>query len=396
MKNKRTPSIEEIKHHLFAPSYALLKVWIEAPETLSLQVKQQLDASNLSQQQRQSYLRTQENQDNNEEILNMMNQVPETESSVPDAIQQLIQQRSESAKHRFSPFPHAGLITLLTEGTRSSHDLYLEIASPLIVILNKATTNKQLWQGWMVATETDYASMWDMILEQKIDAPLDPMAGMVQVWNPVTIDLAMIAQVIGELTPQRMNTLNALNNEFKRQKTATHKTDSHTEYQAIYHQIATCIKTQVEQAKNPYQYWLNTFLSYAKEWNQLLIPVPTFEHAMGGSSESEGIEKKQQGKNWLFAEYYLFKFNEYTVNDKLLIEISITYTHPKNIPCAIEYKENGFLEHHAKLSTTEPETEFICDPENTSELIIKNNDSSNNNDDVLHTLHFNHYPSLPK
>lgn len=55
------------------------------------------------------------------------------------------------------------------------------------------------WSGWIVAQESDYASERDLVLQED-DGVLAPEAAMVQVWNPVTLELRGDEPLLGKLS----------------------------------------------------------------------------------------------------------------------------------------------------------------------------------------------------
>ncbi|WP_295387741.1 hypothetical protein [uncultured Thiodictyon sp.] len=77
------------------------------------------------------------------------------------------------------------------------------VARPLAVLLSEPAGHPDIWYGWLMAAETDYASPWDLVLEGP-DAPYDPSAAMVQVWNPVHVDCPAARVALGELAPARL------------------------------------------------------------------------------------------------------------------------------------------------------------------------------------------------
>jgi hypothetical protein len=88
-----------------------------------------------------------------------------------------------------------------------------DLPRPLAALLNAPAEVPQVWQGWLVAPETDYAGPWDLLLEDG-DGPPDPLAGMVQLWNPVHLYLATAGTVLAQLPPPRLMALRALAAEF--------------------------------------------------------------------------------------------------------------------------------------------------------------------------------------
>ncbi len=376
--NELKSSINQIQYNLFAPAYDLVKAWVEEAETLDGEIIKKLEASSLAQQEKQAYLQAKvsEEKDRIEDIVNALfatettTNLPQQTSTIPDVIKNLIQQRSEAANHPFDKLPKEGQILLLGKGNGSSDDLELAIASPLTLILNKASTDRNIWDGWLVAKETDYATDWDLLLNLNDDAPLDPLAGMVQIWNPVKIYLPLIEKTIGTLKPARLTELRTLATEYKKSIAMTGKTSNTSsviqQYQKMYRKVAIFIDKKAVIIKSPFEIWKITLFSQAKQLGQLFTPVPVVNYAMGSETEDD------QEKNWLLDNNFLFGFNKQTIVDD---------NNPEENSFTIEYKENGFLVHHAILSKQSTKTEFICDPdhcdtENPTELIIKDSEGN--------------------
>jgi hypothetical protein len=80
-------------------------------------------------------------------------------------------------------------------------------ASARPVLLTRSL-GADLWSGFLVAPECDWASAFDVLLEPT-DEPFDPLCGMVQCWNPITINARshQNAQTLGELSNARLQTM---------------------------------------------------------------------------------------------------------------------------------------------------------------------------------------------
>lgn len=84
-----------------------------------------------------------------------------------------------------------------------------QLNSPLHVLLDEPSPdNDQVWLGWMVSPDADYAGWWDVVLEPS-DGPLDPACGMVQLWNPVQLYWPMARRLCGQIPATRMQVLRA-------------------------------------------------------------------------------------------------------------------------------------------------------------------------------------------
>jgi len=129
------------------------------------------------------------------------------------AVRDAIRRRGALRGARFSPTPLSGQIVLI-ERQVSMESRGPEPARPAAVLLMDSA-GKGIWDGFVVGSETDYATCWDLVLEPD-DEPIDPVAGMVQVWNPVCISVPEQAVVLGELSSERVAALRALTSEFAR------------------------------------------------------------------------------------------------------------------------------------------------------------------------------------
>jgi hypothetical protein len=117
-------------------------------------------------------------------------------------LSELLQRRAAVAAKGFSDEWRAGRI--------------LQIASNGVIIgvlLDRQVQGPQ-WVGWSAACETAWAGNFDVLLEPE-DDPFEPMFGVIQTWNPVTIELSTSIQtkVVGELSPLRVDAIRAVAQE---------------------------------------------------------------------------------------------------------------------------------------------------------------------------------------
>lgn len=72
------------------------------------------------------------------------------------------------------------------------------------------------WVGWMAAPECDWASAFDVLLEPG-DDPFDPMCGVIQTWNAVTLRAIALGDVrmLGRLSPNRLAAVRAVQGEYR-------------------------------------------------------------------------------------------------------------------------------------------------------------------------------------
>jgi hypothetical protein len=81
------------------------------------------------------------------------------------------------------------------------------------VLLDRQVQGRQ-WFGWSAACETSWAGDFDVLLEPE-DDPFEPMFGVIQTWNLVTIERSTIiqAKVVGELSALRLEAIRAVAHE---------------------------------------------------------------------------------------------------------------------------------------------------------------------------------------
>ncbi len=132
---------------------------------------------------------------------------------MPAAIRDVIQRRVAAQAVVFALPPKQGQIVLIKRRTITDEEPDSEAQESFGVLLVRSGYESGVWEGLLVAPETDYATCWDLLLEPE-DEPFDPAAGMVQVWNPVQVQVPEDAVVLAELKPDRMETVQLLASEF--------------------------------------------------------------------------------------------------------------------------------------------------------------------------------------
>ncbi len=85
------------------------------------------------------------------------------------------------------------------------------------VLLDKCVQG-DVWQGWMAASEADWAGAFDVLLEPQ-DEPFEPMFGLIQTWNALNLTQTpqLCARVLGELSATRLAAIRAVHDEWKAQ-----------------------------------------------------------------------------------------------------------------------------------------------------------------------------------
>jgi hypothetical protein len=74
-----------------------------------------------------------------------------------------------------------------------------------ILLNQQIRVQERCWTGWLAASETSWASAFDVLLEPE-DDPFEPLFGVIQTWNPITIESnhTIRAQVVGEVSAARL------------------------------------------------------------------------------------------------------------------------------------------------------------------------------------------------
>ncbi len=81
-------------------------------------------------------------------------------------------------------------------------------------VLLDGTTQSGQWTGWLAACETSWAGEFDVLLEPD-DDPFEPMFGVIQTWNTVTIEKSVDIQasVVGAVSTARLEAMRAVAQE---------------------------------------------------------------------------------------------------------------------------------------------------------------------------------------
>ncbi|MBP8276147.1 MAG: hypothetical protein KAX55_04570 [Propionivibrio sp.] len=134
--------------------------------------------------------------------------------AMPEHIGDAIRRRVAARSLSKTPIPTPGQIVSIAKIiTPRSGQLDAIMTAPLYVLLDAPTDAPALWHGWLVAGETEYAGWWDFVLQEE-DAPFDPDAAMVQLWNPVHLYLPMAGKVVGCLAAHRLQAVRSLAADF--------------------------------------------------------------------------------------------------------------------------------------------------------------------------------------
>lgn len=200
-----TPPIDQIDRRLFGVSVGLIEAVIrgETSPGVAEAVRRSSEWTPYQADLREARIAAEQPSD-----------APPSPSTVPDHIKSLIERRVAANALATMPFPAPGQIVAVEKiVTPRPAQLDAIMQVPLHVLLDAPAEAPALWHGWLVSAETDYAGWWDFVLQEQ-DAPFDPEAAMVQVWNPVRLYLPMAARVVGCISPSRLQALRALAADF--------------------------------------------------------------------------------------------------------------------------------------------------------------------------------------
>lgn len=126
---------------------------------------------------------------------------------LPEFIADLIQRQAAARQAHPQAPPAVGQIRCLSSVPAAAGE-----SRPLtrnVGVLLGAHLDGKRWSGWLVAQEVDYASDRDLVIEAD-DGPVDPVAGMVQTWNPVRVLIDGQERILGKLSPLRLAAVMAL------------------------------------------------------------------------------------------------------------------------------------------------------------------------------------------
>ncbi len=205
-----------------------------------------------------------------------------------------------------------GVMIAVDELDQPGGVLERDVPAPLTVLLRRADGPTGYWQGWYVAAEADYASVWDYVLQEG-DGHFDPaITAMVQIWNPLRFRLPTRYRIIGQLEAPCLAAIEALATEFAntgesgcafvdpearpglvgiRQTLNQHTVvtgtplgqpqhDPRWQYQSLYRQVAALldepVTATVSASQAPWwQSWLESVERFAAELNWMCSPPPT-------------------------------------------------------------------------------------------------------------------------
>lgn len=318
-----SPPLQVIEDSLFSPSPDLLLRLAQAPDTVPAVLR---DA--VLQDTRQADLVEALRQD---ATVDLAAEAP----PMPRWLRERIAQRVQARAARFSETPTAGQIRAIKRVVGPQGPLDWDLPRPLAVCLDSPYSgHRDIWYGWLVSPETDYASYWDILLEED-DGPRDPLAGMIQLWNPTYCYLPSTGRVLAQLAPERLAALRAAAAEFLggdvptlaprpghvavRNTLGGHTVvtgtplgdsdDPRWRYRTLYQAALAALREPVTQALDAARErarqpgLLERLQTQLQDWlGALWIPGSALAHAMGGGDNGAVLEGEIAGRLRLRAE----------------------------------------------------------------------------------------------
>jgi hypothetical protein len=132
---------------------------------------------------------------------------------LPDFLKDILRRREAASSTSFGKPGEAGQIVCIEEVRSPGDVLDWQLNAPMTALLDAPTDTPHVWHAWLMSPDMDYASWWDVLLEQE-DEPFDPMSAMVQVWNPVQVWLPGVDRIVGRLSMARLQALRAVAGEY--------------------------------------------------------------------------------------------------------------------------------------------------------------------------------------
>lgn len=130
------------------------------------------------------------------EALEPAPQLSPADLAMPAFLQELVRRRVDADVAYAAEAPAVGQVRRI-DAVRGLDGTGRAVGRSFGVLLG-ASLGGRRWSGWIVAQEGEYASERDLILQED-DGIADPVAVMVQAWNPVEVALRGDEAIIGKL-----------------------------------------------------------------------------------------------------------------------------------------------------------------------------------------------------
>jgi hypothetical protein len=311
------PSLAQIEHRLFGLDVELLlrvaRNDSNLPESFKLAVRNDPD------QKRELELL----QEHIAEELQVASAVP-APTTVPAWLMDTIERKVAASALALPQKPSSGMLIEVTHVITPPGAKFLDwqLNSPLHVLLDEQSADTdQVWLGWLVSADADYAGQWDVVLEAD-DGPMDPICGMVQLWNPTKLYWPMAKRLCGQLSATRMQKLRLRAEEMLFSETSINEPprpghigmhrlesmphlsvlsgsplggddDPRRSYQAMYHQVQValleparlaCEQPQKLRDSAICRYWQHC-IDWGKQLGHSALPQEHLSLALSGDSD---------------------------------------------------------------------------------------------------------------
>jgi hypothetical protein len=388
------PSLAVIEAELFGPSDELVAAWRDGQ--VDEETRQALEADPQARARRDDLAETEE-----------AGTAPTAEAGeaggdagLPEPILAMLRRGREARQADFPEEPQAGQARLVERVVGPGGEQDWDLPRALAVLLLEETETPQVWYGFLAAPEVDYATHLDVLLEAGTDDPFDPVAGMVQVWNPVYVYLPSTGRVLAQLSAQRVAAVRAVAGELLSgaepdpgearpgvvgvRETAGGRTvvtgtplggedDPRRRYQALYHAAAEAVRAPAREAvaaAAPADEAVEGLAALvgrlaagvlaglkerAGRLGDDLVPAPEVAHAMGEAAEPEWFQ----------------------LGDRLRVRLqedaeglAVTLRFLGEDECPVVRRREGLPEERRVLDPSRPDAELSLDPRQPGELEI--------------------------
>ena len=368
------PPLTVLENELFTPSEALIGRWRRG-DTLPADLRRALEADPEARARRET-LDTAAVADPS-----VIEEAPAP--PLPPDLRTLIRRRVAARQKSFSPVPIPGQIVRIDEARGPHGSLNWDLSRPLAVLLKEPAETPEVWYGWLVTAEVDYATDGDLLLGPE-DEPCDPLARMIQLWNPVHVYLPSVSRVLAELRPERLAAARALAVEcltapesdralarpgviVRRSmgaysvRTGTplgHASDPRHRYQQLYHAYAEAVREParqaVAQAASSQTSWRGHLAALLSRFFE---PYQPLAHAMGETTAPEWHYRIPDRLRLTLTT---------TVDDRALLRLEILNTEPLQV----QVLDDEEIVETARLDPAQPVVELRLDPMEPRVLLI--------------------------
>jgi hypothetical protein len=391
------PPLSVIERELFGPSEALLEAWRQGQ--VDAATRAALEADPEARALKEGF----DGGEGSEAAPSGVAEAPEvgTDEGLPAPMLDLIRRGRAAHEAAFPTEAGAGQVRLVDRVVGLEGPMDWDLPRALAVMLLEATETPDVWYGFLAAPEVDYASPWDVLLEADGDEPFDPLAGMIQVWNPVYVYLPSTGRPLAQLSTERVAAVRSVANELltgaepdpteaRPGRVDVRETpggyavitgtplgetaDPRHRFQALYHAAAEAVRAPAREAvaaAAPADDSVDSLAALigrlaagvlaglkerARELGDDLVPVPEVAHAMGETGEAE----------W------------FRIGDRLRVRLqegeqglAVRVRYLGEGECPVIHRREGLPPERQVLDASRPDTELVLDPAVPGELEVR-------------------------